>query len=202
MGLITILIDTREQAPLQFGEAVRTERATLATGDYSAAGVTDLVALERKSLADLTTCCGRDRERFLAQIQRLRAFPVRGLVIEGDAPSIAAGAYRSQIRPASVIGTLVAICTDHAIPVWLATDAHHAAIIVERILRRVHDRQDDIRRDLPGVAELEPMRVRRSDVVRALREIREQHEEQIGALLAALEADSGKHAERESAVLP
>jgi hypothetical protein len=48
---LVILIDTREQAPLEFC-GVATERATLTTGDYSciADGVDlrDVVAIERK----------------------------------------------------------------------------------------------------------------------------------------------------------
>jgi ERCC4-type nuclease len=51
-----ILIDTREQKPLSFGE-LRTERTTLATGDYSIAcdgrDLRDVVAIERKSISDL-----------------------------------------------------------------------------------------------------------------------------------------------------
>jgi ERCC4-type nuclease len=50
---VTILIDTREQRPLDFGSQL-TRRATLATGDYSVEGLADSVAIERKSLADLT----------------------------------------------------------------------------------------------------------------------------------------------------
>ena len=55
-----IVIDTREQAPFPFsGEQYRgTETAfgTLDTGDYSLAGLTDKVAVERKSLPDLVAC--------------------------------------------------------------------------------------------------------------------------------------------------
>lgn len=152
----TVLVDSREQRPLVFADGVRVERATLTTGDYSAAGVTDLVALERKSLDDLVACCGRDRERFFDQVDRLRAYPVRGLVIEGDLPTLASGAYRSKIHPSSVVGTLVAVCTDWMIPIWFASDPHHAALIVAKILRRVHERAELIRLDLPGIAELDP----------------------------------------------
>lgn len=152
---LRILIDTREQAPLLFGE-VPTERATLPVGDYSAAGVTDLVALERKRVGELAVCCGIDRERFIAQVDRLRAFPVRGLVIEGDLARLASGGYRSRIRPASVVGTLVALSVDLRLPIWFAGDARGAAEIVFRILRRVVEHADEIRRDLPGIAEMDP----------------------------------------------
>lgn len=60
-----IVVDTREQTPYEFATMVcdkadgggplyvPTLRAGLPTGDYSLAGYEDMVAVERKSLADL-----------------------------------------------------------------------------------------------------------------------------------------------------
>jgi DNA excision repair protein ERCC-4 len=74
MSIPTILVDTREQAPLRFSTSVSVEVATLDTGDYSVAGCTDQVRIERKSLPDLVACVGPERERFLDCCRRLRAF--------------------------------------------------------------------------------------------------------------------------------
>ncbi len=74
---ITILIDTREQAPFAF-PGMSTEAATLRAGDYSAHGLENEVAVERKSLPDLVACIGRERERFKAELVRL-AGTVRGV---------------------------------------------------------------------------------------------------------------------------
>jgi ERCC4-type nuclease len=60
---ITALIDTREQTPLVL-PGIRAKPPTLATGDYSVSGLESVVAIERKSLPDLPSCCGRERERF------------------------------------------------------------------------------------------------------------------------------------------
>lgn len=133
-----ILIDTREQAPLRFSANVDTEIASLETGDYSIAGHTARVRLERKSVPDFVACVGPERERFLEQMQRLAKYDVRALVIEGSWEQLSAGAYRSNTRPQSVTGTLLAIVTDYSIPVLLAGDARGAAEVIERMLTRVH----------------------------------------------------------------
>lgn len=56
MSAMKIIVDTREQAPFTFAHEryqVELETGALALGDYSLAGLSDRVAVERKSLADL-----------------------------------------------------------------------------------------------------------------------------------------------------
>ena len=78
---VSCVIDTREQTPLDVSP-LRHVEGTLTTGDYSVCGLEQVISVERKSLPDLLTCCGRERERFDREIARLLAFPVRSLVIE------------------------------------------------------------------------------------------------------------------------
>jgi ERCC4-type nuclease len=133
-----ILVDSREQTPLVFSDAVIVEHGvTLPTGDYSLVGFTESVAIERKSKADLVACVGPERERFLQQMARLAAYKVRALVVEASWEELAAGAYRSNMNPRSVTGTLLALVVDRGIPVLLAGDASGAAEAVERMLTRV-----------------------------------------------------------------
>lgn len=132
-----ILVDTREQAPLRFSEAVDVQRATLPTGDYSVAGASDRVAIERKSLPDLVACCGPERERFLDCCRRLQGYPVRAVVVEASIEHVLAHAYRSRLLPQSVIGTTIAIFVDYGVPTLWAGDASNAANLTERILSRV-----------------------------------------------------------------
>ena len=80
---IVAIIDTREQLPLDLSP-LASIRGTLQTGDYSVRGLENVVAIERKSLDDLLACCGRERDRFEKEIQRLVAYPVRALVIEAS----------------------------------------------------------------------------------------------------------------------
>lgn len=139
----TILVDTREQAPLRFSDRVEVQRATLSTGDYSIAGASDLVAIERKSLADLLGCVGRDRERFMDQCRRLRDYEHRALVVEAGTLDVEAHLathvrHRGTLRPAHVFGTAVALLTDYDVPVVWAGNARLAADFTERFLLRVH----------------------------------------------------------------
>ena len=76
-----VLIDRREQTPWSFAN-LASERAALDTGDYSIRGLTHAVAVERKSLDDLLSCVGRERNRFLRELARLRGFRFRCLVVE------------------------------------------------------------------------------------------------------------------------
>lgn len=128
-----IIIDSREQRPLHF-KALASARGTLATGDYSIAGLTHLVAVERKSLDDLLACVGRDRDRFKRELQRLRTHRFRLLVIEADAATIDRGEWRSNLQPSHVLGSLAAWQAQYGLPVWLAGDHDGAARYVERYL--------------------------------------------------------------------
>ena len=133
----TILIDAREKMPLRFSERVGTEICTLSTGDYSLAGATNRVAIERKSLSDLVACCGPERERFLDCCARLKEYEFRAVVVEASIDDVFAHAYRSRLLPQCVIGTVVALHVDHNVPTIWAGDTRNAAQIVERLLTRV-----------------------------------------------------------------
>lgn len=101
---ITAICDTREQAPLDL--FLKTERGTLKTADYSVKGLENIVAIERKGLTDLLMCVGRERDRFEACVQRMRAYEVRALVIEADWAAIERGEWRSHLTPLQVKGAL------------------------------------------------------------------------------------------------
>ena len=103
---VVALIDTREQLPLSLSP-LRTERATLATGDYTARGFEDEVCIERKSLDDLLACVGRERARFDRELHRMLAFPIRVLLIEATWDDIDRGGWRSQLTVSQVAGSLV-----------------------------------------------------------------------------------------------
>lgn len=102
---VVALVDTREQTPLTM-DPLRTEKATLTTGDYSIRELEHHVAIERKSLSDLIGCVGRERERFDREVKRLLAYPVRCLVIESTWSAMEMGEWRGNIRPTQVLGAL------------------------------------------------------------------------------------------------
>ena len=128
-----VVIDSREQTPWQF-ENLPSELATLDTGDYSIRGLTHLVSVERKSLDDLLGCVGRERDRFKRELQRLRAYRFRCLIIEASYADIERGEWRSKIQPSHVIGSLAAWTAQFSLPVMLAGDHESAARFVEKYL--------------------------------------------------------------------
>ncbi len=128
-----IVTDSREQTPWEFCN-LPTELGTLATGDYSLKNLTHLVAIERKSLDDLLACIGIHRDRFKRELQRLRAFRFRCLVVEASYADLEGGAWRSKIQPSHVLGSLAAWMAQYSLPVMLAGDHQAAARFAERYL--------------------------------------------------------------------
>lgn len=127
-----IVIDTREQTPLVFDEDTPTTTGTLETGDYSVAGLEWLVAIERKSIADLTGSLTAGRERFERELCRLRGYRFRRLLVEGTAADVDEHLYRSQITPAAIWGALASYEVRYDLPFVFAGDRQRAAKMVTR----------------------------------------------------------------------
>jgi len=126
----TVLVDTREKDPLPLRENhpnwIEAERReTLKTGDYSIEGMEGLLALERKSLADLVACTVTYRKRFLAACARLSGFPWKAILVEATFEDIRAGIERfdipSDVHPNAICGTLDAIEAKFGIPIIYAS---------------------------------------------------------------------------------
>lgn len=133
---IVAIVDTREQHPLDLAP-LRVEKGTLVTADYSVKGLTDHVAIERKSLSDLLGVIGNGRERFDKEIKRMLGYPVRALVVESTWEACEAGLWltqgRCQVRPQAVIGSLLGWMA-HGIPVLMVGTHEQAGRYVSRIL--------------------------------------------------------------------
>lgn len=136
---IIIQIDTREQAPLSI-QRFPIERIGLPCGDYGIKGFSDWTRpawiCERKSLNDLAGSLGKDRERFMREIEKLRQFAFRALVIEATQADVEAHAYRSDISPASILGTLDALAVRAGLHVFWCGDAQGAARKVESLAEK------------------------------------------------------------------
>ncbi len=81
----TLLVDTREQNPFNFGRFrgwfASIEKTALPLGDYSIAGLEDVCTVERKDLSDLVHSCTADRAAFLNRLRLMARYPHRLLVI-------------------------------------------------------------------------------------------------------------------------
>lgn len=87
-GRLTIVVDTREQAPYTFEgvegvDVVRVARAPLSTGDYMIPCGRGVVT--RKSVADLygTITAAERRSRFERELERMALLPRAMVVIDG-----------------------------------------------------------------------------------------------------------------------
>ena len=134
-----IIVDTREQRPFDFrvqGNSIETERGTLALGDYSLAGLADRVAVERKSLADLVTCLGVERERFQRELMRAASLEAFAVVVEASWQDLASGNYRSKLHPASGTASVLAFMARYRIPFLFAGNRANAEAVTVGFLRQ------------------------------------------------------------------
>lgn len=133
---MTILIDSREKTPLSFNikdNKIPTKIASMPTGDYTLQFFEEEICVERKSLPDLLNCIGKDRVRFEKELMRLKAFPVKALVIESSWEIIEAGNYyKSKVNPQSVIGSLLSWQHRYGIPVMMLDNQERASRFVAR----------------------------------------------------------------------
>ncbi len=130
----TIIIDSREQLPLTFSDAVHTDVATIELGDYTVRGLETHIAIERKSLNDLVGSSTTGRDRFKRELKALRHMRFAALVIEADWQDIFDGQYRSRAHPNSIIGSLMSFAINYGVFPIMAHDHASASILVERML--------------------------------------------------------------------
>ena len=134
-----IIIDTREQRPFAFlgqNGDVTTERGTLSLGDYSLAGLTDRVAVERKSLADLVMCLGKERERFQRELMRAAVLEAFAVVVEASWQDLAAGKYRSKLSPGAGMASVLSFMARHRVPFLFAGNRENAEAVTAVFLRQ------------------------------------------------------------------
>lgn len=87
---ITIIFDTREQDGLDFSKFrdVDVVRQGLKTGDYSLVGHEDEICFERKSVADLVGTLIGGHERFLREMDRMKNFKIKYILVEQSAGAV------------------------------------------------------------------------------------------------------------------
>ena len=125
-----ILVDIREQQAWPLLASHRNwiggeVRAALKCGDYSVQGMEGMLALERKSLADMVDCTVTSRARFLACCRRLAKLRWKAILVEATYEDIKAGwdtsEIMSDVHPNSVCGFLDAIEAKFGIPIILTS---------------------------------------------------------------------------------
>jgi len=118
-----VLIDTREQVPLTFSRfpnwIAGEKRQKLKIGDYSVQGMEHLLAIERKTLSDITTTVMQQRSRFFKMCDQLAQYQWRALLIEASYEDIKSpyDEENTLAHPNAVSGTLDALEARFGIPV-------------------------------------------------------------------------------------
>ena len=125
-----MLVDTREQTPLTFSH-LPSERATLQSGDYSARGLEDVFAVERKSLADLVGSLKSGRDRFMRELHRLRGFTFARLLVVGTMQELYTMSQRGRVNLDQVEHSLLSIEQRYGVPVVRVDTPAAGALMVE-----------------------------------------------------------------------
>tara|TARA_Y100000310_G_C20451564_1_gene700987 strand:- start:178 stop:711 length:534 start_codon:yes stop_codon:yes gene_type:complete len=129
---ILAVVDTREQLPLEL--PLRSITDTLPTGDYSVLGFEDLICVERKSLPDLIGCMTSGRKRFERELQRMKSYDARCVVVEASWQQLRDGEYRSRITPEAATHSVVSWISKFAVPFLFVGDRVSAADAVAYFL--------------------------------------------------------------------
>lgn len=153
MENLHIVVDSREHHPFDFaGEGygmVTVSTGTLQTGDYSIRGLEDACVVERKSLDDLANCLGRDRDRFLHQLQRGRGLDAYAVIVEASWIDLAQGNYAARsLHPHAACQSVAAFMARLGTPFMFAGSRKAAEYCTWSFL---HQYAQGIRRRLKAV---------------------------------------------------
>lgn len=148
-----VVVDSREPphtAYRFFGKA-GTVRKKLDSGDYSILGMETVCAVERKQYSDIWGTVGHGRERFLAELERLRTYPYRAVVLEAhwarlllDPPpeQRPSDKHGRKLHPNALVGSLMAWQWDYQIPIIAAGYREMGQRITAWLLHRAWKKHD------------------------------------------------------------
>ena len=140
---IIAIVDTREQLPLDLSP-MSVVRKTLSTADYSAIGLENELALERKSLQDLIACMTRDRERFEKVMQRMLAYPVRAVLVECTWQDLEAGNWISKLSARAATGSVISWMCKGIPFIFTGTRERSSSIVSRMIYHTAKQRHDQL----------------------------------------------------------
>ena len=141
-------VDTREQPTQTLEKRLEYlqpyERETLTAGDYTAKTLLPdgtwfyvPVAIERKmSLTEIAGNFCRERERFRAEFNRARDAEIRLVILieQSSWETAYAGAYRSQMRPQSLIASLLTWMARYKCPILMCNRPDTGGKLIRDIL--------------------------------------------------------------------
>lgn len=144
----TIIIDTREQIPWEFGYH-NTAKMKLDTGDYSIQGYEDIIAIERKkSVSELAT--NLSESRFKDVLERLSKIKHPYMVFEFDIDEVYRFPVGSDIPKRLwdklrisgnyIVKRLIEIQLEYNIQIIFCGDASNAERYTVSLMKRIYER--------------------------------------------------------------
>jgi len=131
----TIIVDTREQRPYEFENSIR---RALPAGDYSLKGYEKKIAVERKTKTDAYGTIGKDRKRFIRELERLSSYEYAAIVIESSLRSFLDVPAFSELNPKSAINSLISWSIRYNIHVFFGCNRALSRALVYRILEKFY----------------------------------------------------------------
>jgi ERCC4-type nuclease len=129
-----IAVDTREQYRYIFPDH-ESYRTTLATGDYSLEGFTNVLAVERKNHADAWAMLTDSRKRFERCLERMSQLDRAAIVIECSMADFCVPPPQvKRVNAATAAGSYISWSTKYRIPVFFAENRQWAERVTLRIL--------------------------------------------------------------------
>ena len=153
----TVIKDTREQDGYTFESF--TGRYTscagmvvqkLDTGDYSLEGLEDKLCIERKGrISELAINLGKDKARFMREIERMKEFPFKFLILEFSLDDVikfpeGADIPQSNMSKVKITGKyllkmLVELQMNHGIPILFCDNKRNAKTMINSIFKRINE---------------------------------------------------------------
>ena len=148
MDPFTIIVDTREQQPWEFGLHT-TSRKKLDTGDYSIEGLEQLLTIERKkSVSEIAN--NITESRFKDVLQRMSIIPYKFMLFEFDLEDVYNFPVGSdipkklwdkiKISPKYLLKYLTELQLNYGIHILYCGDASNAEKMAVSIMKRVYEK--------------------------------------------------------------
>jgi ERCC4-type nuclease len=138
----TIVIDTREQNPFSFSpfrawfDGVKHKALTV--GDYSVAGLEQIVTVERKDLPDLIHSFTSERRVFVNRLRRMRDYQHRLLVVTAALSEVKSPYGGLSLDPNRITQSLIATLVGAGVP-FICSETHQlGAEITASYLYQIH----------------------------------------------------------------
>ena len=159
-----IIIDTREQLPLDFSSyeyVTEVERTKIDAGDYACVyknGYIPAVRFERKSIGDCFGTMTQGHDRFKREIERAKDYEVKLIIIiEGTLTKVLKGYEHSKVEGSSIVKTLFTFWEKYDVmPVFCKDREECSRYIYEfytAIGRKALNDLKEAKRSLKGIVE-------------------------------------------------